>query len=129
MAEIELILSAPKSQDLEISGGFAEDNANSYTKQEVDKLLDKKLNAGTETDYVSKVEFTYALDENYVYQTAQVYDKNGKQTFIELHKASLTPLKNSLNLITSGAVYDAIGDIDTALENIIAKYGLGGDVV
>lgn len=27
------------------------------------------------------------------------------------------------------AVYDAIGDIDTALENIIAKYGLGGDVV
>lgn len=129
MNENELILSAPEPANLELSGGFSGENSDGYTKGEIDALLKKKLDAGTETDYVSNIEFTYALDENYVYQTAQVYDKNGKQTFIELHKASLKPLKNSLDLITSGAVYDAIGDIDNALENIISKYGLGGDGV
>ena len=82
-----------------------------------------------DTKYVSNIEFNTGLDENNIYQTAQVYDKNGTMKFIEMHRANLTPIQGSLNLITSGAVYDAIGDIDTALENIIAKYGLGGDVV
>lgn len=35
--------------------------------------------------------------------------------------------ENSIQLITSGGVYEAIGDIETSLENIIAKYGLGGE--
>lgn len=37
------------------------------------------------------------------------------------------PIENSNNLITSGGVYAAIGNIEASLENIIAKYGLGGE--
>lgn len=37
------------------------------------------------------------------------------------------PVENSTNLITSGGVHKAIGDIETSLENIITKYGLGGE--
>lgn len=35
--------------------------------------------------------------------------------------------ENSTKLITSGGVYAAIGDIEASLENIINKYGLGGE--
>lgn len=45
----------------------------------------------------------------------------------EEYETDDVPTKNSEKLITSGAVYEAIGDMDKALDNIIAKYGLGGD--
>jgi hypothetical protein len=35
--------------------------------------------------------------------------------------------ENRSKLITSGGVYTAIGDIETSLEDIRAKYGLGGE--
>ena len=132
MAEVELILSAPKSQGLEISGGFSEKNANSYTKQEVDELLDKKLDAGKETNYISKLEFSGimgSVENGYFKQLLGITDKSGKVETLPVFYVDLQPKKDSTNPITSGAVYDAIGDIDTALENIIAKYGLGGDVI
>ena len=37
------------------------------------------------------------------------------------------PTKNSTKIITSGAVYEVIGDIESSLENIITKYNLGGE--
>ena len=43
------------------------------------------------------------------------------------NEVDTTPIENSVNLITSGAVYSVIGDIEASLENIINKYGLGGE--
>lgn len=37
--------------------------------------------------------------------------------------------ENEINFVSAEYVDDAIGDIETALENIISKYGLGGDSV
>lgn len=42
-------------------------------------------------------------------------------------EADDVPTEGSTKLITSGGVYRAIGDIETSLENIINKYGLGGE--
>ena len=42
-------------------------------------------------------------------------------------EADDVPTEGSKKLITSGGVYRAIGDIETSLENIINKYGLGGE--
>ena len=61
---------------------------------------------------------------------AEQYAKNNNIDIIydKFYQTDDVPEENSANLITSGAVYSAIGDIETSLESIITKYGLGGEV-
>lgn len=124
------------NQALLTENGIYERSGNStewspWTKLATQEELNKKLDAGTETNYVSKLSFLGYTNDGigHVTNAINVYDKNGNQRMETLFNGDTSITQNSENLITSGAVYDAIGDIDTALENIIAKYGLGGDVV
>ena len=61
--------------------------------------------------------------------TAEQYAKDNKVDIIydKFYQTDDVPTENSTKLITSGGVYTAIGDVETSLENIIAKYGLGGE--
>lgn len=97
-------------------------------KSEVDNKVKGKLDAGTETDYVSEVVIGTPNADPFEVEL-QTKDKNGNESVFRIYRWTEDVVQGDKNLVTSGAVYDAIGDIDTALENIIAKYGLGGDVV
>lgn len=76
-------------------------------------LNEKKLDAGTVTDYISGVSF---FDLNEVSAELAFFDKNGNDALrLPFDKFMV---QKSTNPITSGAVYDAIGDIDTMVNTL-----------
>ena len=75
---------------------------------------------------IDRVNFTFYLECSYYDRgIVMIIDKGG---FVEIANMVVAlPEENSGKLITSGGVYEAIGNIENSLENIIAKYGLGGE--
>jgi hypothetical protein len=67
----------------------------------------------------------FYLDCSYCNRTILMFI--GRDGFVEISSGiDAIPTESSKKLITSGGVYTAIGDVETSLENIIKKYGLGG---
>lgn len=83
-----------------------------YTKEETNTALDKKLDAGTEKNYVSSIGILGATEVNgEIINNITISDKNGNFTDKNLFTADQAPTRESANLITSGAVYDAVEEV------------------
>ena len=101
------------------ASGGGEYPSNGYTNEEIDKKLINK---------VDKKE-GYGLSQIYAHNIARftIDGENYQTTDVHCHKQDGTD--EILTVYEKAVINQMIGDIDTALENIIAKYGLGGDVI
>lgn len=116
------------------------DLSNYYTKTEVDDK-DNELQRGVDfvLGQIANFQFDLNLKENLSNKTDTISDQPSMDKYpseVAVFEAILR-VDNSLKGYVSGYSYskdetntqisDAIGDVETALENIIEKYGLGGD--
>lgn len=108
----------------EIGGsGGSVDLSDYFTKDESNRVL------AIESENIKKWtanEIKIAFEEN---KTDNIHDSLGSKkcpTVEAVHEQGQS-LINSCNSFTAGYVAQEIGNIETALENIIEKYGLGGD--
>ena len=115
----------------EIGGsGGSVDLSNYYTKTEVDDK-DNELQRGVDfvLGQIANFQFDLNLKENLSNKTDTIsdqpsMDKYPSEVAVFDHGQSLI---NSCNSFTASHVAQEIGNIETSLENIIEKYGLGGD--
>lgn len=108
----------------EIGGsGGSVDLSNYFTKDESNRVL------AIESENIKKWtanEIKIAFEEN---KTDNIHDSLGSEkipTVEAVHEQGQS-LISYCNSFTTGYVAQEIGNIETALENIIEKYGLGGD--
>lgn len=115
----------------EIGGsGGSVDLSDYYTKEEVDEK-DNELQRGVDfvLGQIANFQFDLNLKENLSNKTDTIsdqpsMDKYPSEVAIFYYGQQLI---DSCNSFTTGYVAQEIGNIESALENIIAKYGLGGD--
>ena len=84
-----------------------------YSKTETEDKLKGKLDAGTRNEYVSQVAICGQTYDGigHVVNSITITDKNGNHNGVNIFEADLTPKRSSENLITSGAVYDAVEEV------------------